>query len=187
MSIFVQLARSPNKKNIRERHAYAWLYYEIEMFLSRGNAQEEMQRLKALTPVTLAGKTDFPWSDLLAFTRRQNDQVAEKQWITRMIPLLARPEIGLRPETQVILFEHIGNLGAGARKDLRAERLQLATNAILVVELQRGERRAEPPEQEIKDFLAQIEEYHRQVFGRAESLWHERVENDYASQTLEAS
>jgi len=145
------------------------------MFLRRRGEKLELEQLKALTPVDMAVQTDFPWLELLAFTRRENDPEATKQWISRTIPLLARPEIGLRPETQLLLFQHIGNLDADARKELRNERLQLATNAILVIGLERGDPRPEPPEQDVKVMLEEIEAYHCRVFDRTESLWSEHV------------
>lgn len=159
------------QEHIRERHAYAWVYYEREAYFDRLGKTAP----PADDPVNLADAREFNWKELLAFTADNEHASEAKEWKTRMLPLLGRPEIGLHPNTQEKLFHYFEG-DERVRKELQDLRRRLATQAIVVVGLKRGKRVPEPSGTEIEEVLRHVEEHHNKVYDRRSSLWHRRVE-----------
>jgi hypothetical protein len=163
------------QQNIRERHAYAWVYYELQAYLQRlGKDQPPLP-----DPVALADATEFPWKNLLASIRDAEGVEEAKEWTTRTLPLLARPEIGLTPDTQKKLIEHTP-ANDQVLQNLRDQRRRLATNAVVVASLRRSKREPEPSGKDIEAMLRRIERYHRKVYSQKSSVWDELVESNAA-------
>jgi hypothetical protein len=160
------------QENIREKHAYAWVFYEREAYFQRLSKNPP----PAPNPMSLADARDFPWDKLLSFVREDESAEGAKEWTTRTLPLLLRPEIGLTPDTQKKLLPYIAIGDERVLQDLRDQRRRLATNAIVVASLRRGRRQPEPSGGDIERLLGRVEEHHRKVYNLPSSVWHEYIE-----------
>jgi hypothetical protein len=160
------------QQNVRERHAYAWVYYECEMHLRRLGLDSPPPNTN---PLTFADKVDFPWDDLLMFVGAEQRDDEVREWTTRTLPLLLRPEIGLRHATQRKILPFV-ETDQRVISDLYDQRRQLATNAVVVASLRRGKRAAEPSGKQVDELLQRIENYHRRVHNQDSSLWYELIE-----------
>jgi len=161
------------QENIRERHAYAWVYYEREAYFERLAIEPPF----VPDPLALADDTVFPWDDLLAFAHEGEDVEEANEWVTRTLPLLARPEIGLDPDTQERFLAHTPH-DERVLQGLRDLRRRLATNAVLVAGLRRGKREPDPSGKQVEGLLRRVERHHTKVYNRKSSPWYAFVESN---------
>lgn len=145
------VATISERTKLRDRHAYAWIYFERERCLNPSGAK---------APADIGPSEELPWEDLLRFDKPTAiDKEREvDMWKTVTLPLLARPEIGLPPDVQKHLLKYVTTKSAVKRK-LRLQRRRLMTDAMFVAELQNRKVKNElPAEEVIQQKLSYIDE-----------------------------
>lgn len=118
-------ALSKNTDNRLERIAYAWIYYQL-----RWMSEEPTAEMKHL-PKPLDDKIDDDdaWESLLSVVPQSGTKEEKERWKTRILPLMARPELGLPPNIQTKLLQQAGTkLEAAWLSDQRQRRV---TDAII--------------------------------------------------------
>jgi hypothetical protein len=165
------------KMNIRERHAYAWIYYE-QRSLQRKRPTSPPSSDMPAAPTELADKTEFPWHDLIAAVKdgAENDKPRWMEWL----PLLARPKLGLPREVQEMLLKHLENAEdfSSVLRQLRDQRRRLATAAVNVANLRHGKVGNIPTDDAIELMLAKIESGHRDSHKGVSSPWSRLVKDE---------
>lgn len=165
------------RKDLSERHAYAWIYFE---------RQRSLNKSKAPNPTKVGEREKLPWEELLKFpdaSKVGEEQSADiKTWQTITLPLLARPEIGLPPHVQDNLLRQIGN-NAGVRRALRFQRRRLLTDAVFAEGLQRRKVRNDlPSEEDVNRKIQYIDQRYAELNVKP-SPWVKNVEQEQVRQT----
>jgi hypothetical protein len=161
------------KSKIRERYAYAWVYFELQRYFRRWGIKQP--ETPDLDPSLLAEHTSLPWDRLLAFvTHGAADAHDRNRWGERTIPLLARPEIGLDPTVQKKLFNH-STLTPQVIAELRDQRRKLATDAVIAAQLRHNVKDDGPTQDAVDAMLERIEAHHRASYKVTRSLWFAQV------------
>ena len=93
-----------------ERIAYAWIYYQLKWL--------EAQLNNTPCPSKIGTIGDADWDKLLEVEPtiardEENGSLGTQDWKTQTLPLLARPEIGLRPGVAVSVTQRCG-IGRGS-------------------------------------------------------------------------
>jgi hypothetical protein len=158
------------RTKLRDRHAYAWIYFERERCLNPSRAK---------APTEIGPDEELPWGDLLRFDAPA--AVSEERdleiWKTVTLPLLARPEIGLPPDVQRHLLQYVPNKISVKRK-LRIQRRRLMTDAMFVAELQnRKVKNNLPAEEVVKQKIQYIDQRYEDLNDEL-SPWSMKVGND---------
>ena len=147
----------PQDRYVIDRYAYAWAYcqrkwngYDISGLVS---------------PEDVLAESDFPpWGNLLGVGSQQDDEAARTLW-QRSMQKLARPELGLSPESTVQLLGVV-EPSSDVRRELQIFRLREISDALFVSGLQRGEVLPEllSLQQEIK-IAQEIDRMYEDQFG----------------------
>lgn len=156
------------KLNIRERHAYAWLYYERARYFAR-----QQEKASGRDPISLAKELSPDWAKLIGALNmpERTPRDEQKRWAKFTKPFLARPEIGLDPDMQKFLLSG-PPLNVAA---LKRQRERAATEALLVGALRQGKVRAHPSDAEVDELLKEIEAHHEDAHGKP-SPWARAIE-----------
>ena len=154
----------------RDRIAYGWIYHQLSWLGAalRGVAAPKKAILE----------DEKTWTRLLERDPRPDDPslgLAADRWRRRTLPLLARPELGLSPEVQILLISRMPSDAFAA--ELVSERRRLVRDAFDAAAIQRGSRagaRAEKEEADVDRVLSAINDQYpespwRKAFGQIES------------------
>jgi hypothetical protein len=154
-----------------ERIVYAWIYYQLRWMSEDVSALSQKG-----VPEPFAEKFNESWDVLLSFEVDHWKDQDKKRWRNDILPLMARPELGLPHAINNRLLKYVD--GAEDISALKTQRRRLITDAIIAGAHQ--ERRPEPnnaEDQELVDGLAdQYEELYRKAEGIESSAWCEKIE-----------
>lgn len=143
-----------------ERYAYAWIYHQRRLNEDRVD--------QSLDPLSCPDGS-LPWDKLLTFSPTENPR--SNPWLRHTLPLLARPELGFPSEVQERLLSTLPSDEA-VKRELKRERRQLVTDAVVAAKMQRGERDwTIPTDPEIEEMIRKID---RDYSERNEENWWSR-------------
>ena len=156
-----------------ERIAYAWTFFQAKWL--------DLEVASASSPVEAASISSHDWDFLLNTVLAEDSQnqtsVRSQGWLTRTLPLLARPEIGLPPDLQEILLSYVDGgppLGEKHRQRewLKDQRRRLVTDAIIAAGEEEG-RRAENAENEerVESIVRELEKQYSDGYGVVSPWW----------------
>ena len=156
-----------------ERIAYAWTFFQAKWL--------NLEVASASSPVEAASISSHDWDFLLNTVLAEDSQnqtsVRSQGWLTRTLPLLARPEIGLPPDLQEILLSYVDGgppLGEKHRQRewLKDQRRRLVTDAIIAAGEEEG-RRAENAENEerVESIVRELEKQYSDGYGVVSPWW----------------
>jgi hypothetical protein len=140
---------STETQNLESRVAYAWIYYQLTWL---GTDVRTIQpELPAPTMADL--DPEKYWRELLKLGPRHGSDKEIPLWKSRILPLMARPELGLPPSLQ----EHLLTPEQGIdQKWLRDQRERLITDGIIASQDLGMPTPTNPEEQELARKAAKI-------------------------------
>jgi hypothetical protein len=154
-----------------ERIAYAWIYYQLKWMGSEGGSQQ----LKGLPePLNDKFNNKRSWDTLLAQMPETGTPRDKKLWHTWRLPLMARPELGLKHEVQQRLLSFVST--DEDIKWLKDQRRRLITDAILAAADQVGASAVDAENQERADRIADVFDRHYRAIEGKESPWYMKIE-----------
>ncbi len=172
--------------------AYGWVYYQrCWSDETKWSGRSGDPRVEGITrPDTLEPKelkrapTDEEWKALLNFNKA-NEGDDRDRWTHAMLPLLARPEIGLPLEVQALLLRLLPESGTENEAltriatSLERQRERLITDAIIAASVQVGSNDLDvKPDEDIKRAGKMIDDTYKQGHG-GKNPW-KRTITDYA-------
>ena len=168
---FVRDVQSTGEDRL-ERIGYGWIYYQLKWMKSN------LQNI----PCPLKTVASDNWSKLFGKLLDVESGERDEDWRTQILPLLARPEIGLPPEVQCQLLQFVisetdPKKQHRQREWLKDQRRRLVTDAIIAAG-DESRRREENPESttRVDRIVKQLEERHV-VAHNENSPWYGTIEH----------
>jgi hypothetical protein len=154
------IKRPPEGGDKLERYAYAWIAHQ----------KHWDSATSASTPPSSESPMD--WNGLLNFEESSQEK---DMWLTRTLPLLARPELGFPSKIQKRLLSKLP-ADEALKQNLLRERRMLVTDAIVAARMQRGEVvSALPKDQDIEDVITRIDNEYAEGHND-ENFWRSEIE-----------
>jgi hypothetical protein len=148
-SKFLRIELEPADKI--ERYAYSWIYYQR---LWAGHPADVSD------PAEWTADSDLQWDRLVNFSNLDAASLEGngRVWLSRTLPLLARPEIGFPPKVQAVLLEHALKGDVASKLFLKNQRRRLVTDAFVAAGIQRGKDvTVLPKDTDIEDWIKTID------------------------------
>ena len=155
-----------------ERIGYGWIYYQLKWMKSN------LQNIPCPLKTVASDNWSKPFGKLVDVESGERDE----DWRTQILPLLARPEIGLPPEVQCQLLQFVISETDPKKQNrqrewLKDQRRRLVTDAIIAAG-DESRRREENPEStaRVDRIVKQLEERHV-VAHNENSPWYGTIEH----------